>query len=776
MAKKTGIFFFRGGGEKVIPLYKEPKYSPHVPNLQKDVARDRFMETKRPPIPGKGPGKGPGPGKGFQQPPLSQQRPFPGQKPLVDLQVYEAAKPRPKKPPVDPALFMPVYTNTPYSLPSTYRYPYGQHAQYGLGSNLPIINHYSINASGPTADHTRLSKLYEDILPNKQYSSTFTTLGERMDIYNFVRSVFIKQHDGEDIALDENGDNSLLSYLKFIELNPYHTSHYTENPYSSLPDDMLIYRSCYPVRYDKFSTSVDCAKNSVGMNIRIYKLTVGEYNVKQNKDAKYSDYNVWREVAFYEYIRENIIKKKVSPNFPVLYAYYICEKCNIDFEKVNRLRGKYKESPEKFKDMVKEDQDPLKDIDWTKNIPPPLQQTIRGFPQQPMENIIRKLLKFTPQEMGDLLRKVQNLTPDKKRRLLEQIQPMPVSQRLSGLPQMVHQNQLPQTTIQPNQDGFSGKGLVALTESPNYNIVGWASDTYRVEGNIRRMLRPGFHSKEVWMSILFQLLAALYVMQIYEITFGNFGLEDNVYIKDVSQHGNITNYWKYMIDGIEYYIPNHGYVVMVDSNYKDIERGHSTLIKLGNEKFKIYGNIFDEGDKYDKKSLRDMTFEAFKTATNPNVFSKSFTNAGGSRPPEEIISLLEQISKDASNDAEKDIGKYIAKYMTPLMNNRIGTILRTNEKGNVRVDDPSEMKKGELVAHKVYDETYKFVLFLRKTENDKSVVLTKEDNKDDVNEAEISNGLLKKYSTYESIQQLFKPDKVNLNEDSLLEIYTINKN
>lgn len=705
---------------------------------------------------------------GFLQPAISQQRPGPGQKPLVDLQVYEAMKPRPKKPPVDPALFMPIHTNTPYYMPTSYRY------HYGLGSNLPIINHYSINASGPTADHTMLGKLYEDILPSKQFSSTFTTLGERMDIYNFVRSVFIKQHDGEDIALDEKGDNSLLSYLKFIELNPYHTSHYTENPYSSLPDDMLIYRSCYPVRYDKMSTSVDCAKNSVGMNIRIYKLTLGEYTVRQNKETKYFDYNVWREVAFYEYIRENIIKRKVSPNFPMLYAYYICEKCNIDFEKVNRLRGKYKTSPEKFKEVTVDD--PLKDKDWTKLIPPPLQEALRSFQEQQKNEIIRKLLKFTVVELEDLLRKIQNLSPEKKRNLLQKIEPEKLSKRLRGLPPNIAQNQIPQTTIAPNQDMYAGKGLVALTESPNYNIIGWASDTYMVEGNIRRMVRPGFHSKEVWMSILFQLITALYTMQIYEIAFANFGLEDNVYIKDISQHGNITNYWKYIVDGIEYYVPNYGYVVMVDSNYKDIEKGQSTLIKVGEQKFKIYGNIFDEQAKHDKKDIQNLTFNAFKSAMNPNAFSKSFTNAGGSRPPEEIIGLLEKIHNKASADNEKDIGNYIVEFMTPLMNNRIGTMLRVNEKGNVRLDDPTEMKKGELVAHKLADETYKYVLFLEKAANDQSLVLTKEDKQEDVERKSLPNGLLKKYSDYEPIQQLFRPDKINLNEDSLLEIYTINKN
>ena len=192
------------------------------------------------------------------------------------------------------------------------------------------------------ADHSKISAIYEDILPTNQLVSTSNTLGERINIYNFVRSVFIKQSDGEDIDLNGRGQNSLLSYLKFLDLNPYNTYHFSKNPYRGLPDDMLIYRSCYPIRYDERTGMVQCAPNSIGMNVRIYKLSFGEYNLKKQNLKNYENYNVWREISFYEYIREQILKRKVSPNFPIMYAYYICENCNIDFNKLALLKGKYK--------------------------------------------------------------------------------------------------------------------------------------------------------------------------------------------------------------------------------------------------------------------------------------------------------------------------------------------------------------------------------------------------------------------------------------------------
>jgi len=46
------------------------------------------------------------------------------------------------------------------------------------------------------------------------------------------------------------------------------------------------------------------------------------------------DANVWRELVYYEYVREQILKKYKCPNFIMLYAYYTANNVNIDFEKI----------------------------------------------------------------------------------------------------------------------------------------------------------------------------------------------------------------------------------------------------------------------------------------------------------------------------------------------------------------------------------------------------------------------------------------------------------
>jgi len=674
----------KGGGIKEIPLYKEPKNSPHVPVIQKQIMTEKFKENQkfkpRPKRTQQNYPRKPFP-SGIQKPPSA------GGQPLVDLQVYDTQKPTPK-PPYDPAaLYRPFMTTTPFFPPQ-----YAQQ-QYQMP---PVIKNYNIRVEGPVTDHGKVGTIIEDVMPSKQFVNTSNTVGERTEILDFIRSSLIKSYDGEDVDLDGSGQNSLLSYLKFIEINPYSTNHFSNNPYKGLPDDMLIYRSCYPIRYDKYGNAVQCAANSVGMNIRIYRLTTGEYKVRRMQQNEFFNYNIWRELAYYEYIREYIIKQKVSPNFVIMYGYFINQKCKIDFNKILKLKGKHRKETKKYQPLV---------------------------------------------------------------------------QPNSG------QNQKVRTLVE-NKDAYIGKAIVALTESPNYNIYGWSSRTYKVQGNIRRMVNTGFHKTEVWNSILFQLAAALYVLQIHKIAFNDFTIEDNVYIKDVTTHGNITRYYKYIINGFEYYVPNYGYLVMIDSNYKDIRQRNFTIDRSKNNKiFKLYGDIFDQDEKTRHgDDINNLCFEAFSKSFNPNAYSNAFKNIGGTKPSEKIVRLLSSITKKIQMSNKKDISYYIENYLTMFLNNRVGTYLKETETKNVRSDDFTEFKQGQMVVQQVQHRTYKFVIFCRSVDG-MAEILTKLDPTDEtIIKSAVPKSSLVNYNIYEPILQKFKPNRANLNEDDMMEIYTINKN
>ncbi len=422
-----------------------------------------------------------------------------------------------------------------------------------------------------------------------------------------------------------------------------------------------------------------------------------------------------------------------------MYAYYICENSNINFDKLAQIKGKYQKEP--------------KDIEITKVTLSPVAATgvVVKTPQGGGNVIVCKCGQY--HQPGEICNNIVNYR--------------------------VGQTDV---TIVPNENAYSGRVLLALTESPNYNMTGWASRTYQVEGNVRKMVNTGFHKSEVWESVLFQMMVAQYVLQVHKIAFRDFTIEDNIYIKDVSAHSNVTTYWKYKINGIDYYIPNYGYLVLIDSNYKDIKKQDYTLgQKSSNDKkYKIYSNIYGQcdGKEYDDSDLIKLSFKGFKNTINPNEFSNSFTNIGGTKPPEDIIDLLSKIYNDATSGSKTNynIEYYIYEYMRMFMNNRIGTLLKEMEVKNVRKDDHSPFTKGQLVVHEVQHDTYKFVTFVENV-GGQAIILTKENHSDeDIIEQQVPMTSLFNYSKYDPIVQDYKANEANLTEEGLLEVYEINCN
>lgn len=656
-----------GGNKKTIPIFNAPKNSPFTSKEHKKIITDTYNENTKYNKTGE-------------------------RKPLVDVQVFEPQQ-QIRKREIDPALYVPIQNANPLTIPPQYlpQYPYQYVPNYGM----PIVKNYNINVSGPSADHGRVSTLFEDVLPDTKTIGTYNTLGGRTNIIHYVRSIFIRHNDGEDIDINGTGENSLLSYLKFMELNPYNTYHFSANPYKGLPDDMLIYRSCYPIRLDRTTGLIQCAKNSIGVNIRIYRLTDKAYNVRKDKNSKYEDYDAWREVSYYEYIREEIIKKIVCPNFITMYAYYICENCNVDFDKILKIKGKIRQ-----------------DTDLTKITYKPLTTS----------NINK-----TPKN---------NLTQNNKK------------------------------------DTYSGKGLVALTESPTYNMYGWASRTYKISGNVNTMINTGFHKSEVWLSILMQLMTALYVLQIHDIAIETFDVENNVYIKDISSNDNVTKYWKYIIDGFEFYVPNYGYIALIDTNYRDTEYAQ-TIKKNSDNIYKIYGGIFNSI----KPAVHIKNFENFKRCFSPNAYSDLFVSLGGTKPPADIIGLLSEITTECAQNKDQNISHYIKKYMRNYMNNRIGTYLTDVEIKNIKLHDNKTFLPGQIVVNLVSFRTYKFCIYVAEgTLKGQSEILSKDNPMDkSIKNYTVSTDNIYIYSDVNPIIQNYKFNESNLSEDALLETYIIKK-
>lgn len=609
------------------------------------------------------------------------------QPPFLTLQIANMPqKPKPAAPP--PLQYLPSTTIYPtYPQVPTQIAPLG-----GYNAPMNIVNQLVIGDQNPYQDHQHIHMIYEDVLPLKHLPNSLNTLSERLALLNFIKSIILLGKDGELIPF-RDGPNNLFDRLKATELNPYHNTDdvLKSNPYLTLPKNMLLYRSCYPIKRDESSiNNVTCSPNSIGMNLRLYRLTQGEMEINRSVGDKFNDSEAWREIIYYEYVRENIIRHKQSPNFVTMIGYALCKDSEIDFNKIEQLKT--------------------------------------GAPPLDIQQII--------------------------------------TNSVTGV-------------IEKNPKAYNNDILTAITESPTYSLIQWASKTYANIGKSKRMINVGFHPDNVWFSIVFQIMAAMYTLQKHKIHITNFNIRDNVYIKDLSGMSNITSYWKYIIDDICYYVPNYGYLVMIDSKFKDLpESGITVGGRAGTKMHKIIGTIFDDPIAPTITEIETLNNNSFIDVINMNNFGTEFVRSGGVSPMELTQKVISDINKYALFLNSKDsvaksniIGMCIYKYMRRLMNNRIGTILSKAEQENINKLG-KQFNRGDMIVYEESAGVFKFVLFME-TADSVAHVLTKSDTSDEKISVKIPIGNLHEFSKITPIKQNYKANEAKLDETDLLETYNL---
>jgi hypothetical protein len=612
-----------------------------------------------------------------------------------------------------------------------------QMAHYGMMPQLPpIINkEYNINV-GVSGSQVNPSLLFEDSLPIKNVMGTFCSLGERLIMYEAIRASIFPSGDGTNEPIDV-GSRNMLSYLKIMDMNPYNVARFTKNPYRGLAYGFLLFRSCYPIRFNNRvgsgPSSAICASNSTGMNIRIYRLTEGAFNVNKQCQTKMSDYDEWRDIAFYNFIKEDIIKKKVCPNFAIMYGYNIVINSYINFDD---LRATQDKGPQ----FVRETDVPL-----INNVTNPMQSQDVNMNLVPKQTVINTIDPVT----GQRVCKFVNVPTQEE--------------ELAAL------------------NKYTGKALVCITESANYNIMGWAKKEYKSNGNITTMINSGFHEKNVWESVIFQILAALYVMQLKGIIINNFKLDRNVFIKDISTGGggNVTNYWIYKIQGIEYFVPNYGYLVLIDTNFRDYEEKSCGNDVVSPTRVRKLDGSFVSDNKLTDIDVMEKVFAIFKTVVDPNNFDQAFVNDGGVKPSESILQLLTQIKNHADQKKILSIAFYIRHYMTMFLHNRIGTPLTIEaELKHVKKNATKEFRKGQMVVVTDTDGIDKFAIFINYIKGKDGVanIIIKSKlnpNMSTIIEDQRPLSTIYEYAVTETVKQEIKMNQPTFSEETLLETYVI---
>ena len=649
------------------------------------------------------------PGKPADTKAIQQRHPQPQMpQPTMRLELYEPKKkPPPQQPPFQ---YLPTMTQQP-----PFPQMFGQMATY---TQPNVLNQIYIGDPDPTAQHRRINQVYEDLLPLKDIPTSQNTISERIALHNIIRSILLNNKDGTKINF-RKGTNNLFERLKTTEFNPYHYGGIKDNPYSTIPRNMLLYRSCYPIK--TVPTGIGCAKDSTGLNIRIYRLTRGEMMINKNPDAKFSDSDVWREIMFYEYIRENIIKKKVCPNFVTMFGYSLCDDSEIDFKQIDEIKNKIEFSP-------------------------------------PNNHIMITTPVGTPPVI---------LAQPIQRRFLSAVPIAPI------------------ITV-PDQNMYCNDILTALTESPTHNFLQWASKKYSVMGKTHQMTHIGYYNENIWMSVLFQLMAALYTLQKHQIHINNMTLADNVYIKDLTGLSTTTNYWKYIIDGVSYYVPNYGYLVLIDSKFKEPVGSGSSIGKVAALEHRIISGkgIFDDSVSLSTININDRIFDSFLNIFNTNNFDHVFEQNGGVHPPAEVLSFIDSIhsyavKEKSSPTGRKDINKFIYTFMRKFMHNRIGTYLTRQEQEFIAKLDKS-FSYGDLIVYEEKPDTFKCVMYGGAGRQPGTAhILTRDSSRvggvvsNQMVSTDVPIGNVHAYSHIQPLKQEYKMNEAKLDESDLLETYVL---
>lgn len=337
-----------------------------------------------------------------------------------------------------------------------------------------------------------------------------------------------------------------------------------------------------------------------------------------------------------------------------------------------------------------------------------------------------------------------------------------------------------------NSNDPSSKCIVAITEAPDQNIIDWSTRTYVIEdGPIRKQINTGVHSDLTWKSVLFQILIAFAVMHNKKIAINEFSWEKNIFIKTFKDTGAV-GYWRYKINDIDFYVPNMGALVIIDSSYASLKDGITDKVKP-EFKFRLVGDFCPDPSLIDSNMFKlhittntfdDVIKDMFKKIFSPDI-GTSFKIYGGMVPGDDIIHIINEIynvnfldHKDTKTDIITSLTDTLINQFGMFLHNKLGDIVDQTDLQQLREPGKEVIscKKGELVAYRESgpQEIYKWGIISNPEMANLTLLI-------------IENKIYQTHNTaptnirriFGDITQKYKPDhKLNSN-DELLETYNI---
>jgi hypothetical protein len=534
---------------------------------------------------------------------------------------------------------------------------------------------------------------------------------ERTQIISLLRNSMIKHHDGEDMTL-QAGPKSILEYIKFLEFNPYSLG---KNKYKSIPINFLLYNGAYPVRYNTDTRNIEIAKQSMGINIRVYMLSNGAYNCNIHDNLDCNNFDVWRELSYYKYVKETILNQKISPNFISMILYKLDRTSKINYNELNKVIELHVNN-----DLI------LRNLNNYKEI----------------NKFLDSISDDSKKLIGQAANAIQPHTPSK-----------------------------PGLNVDLSLD--SKVSLLALTEAPTYNLIEWASPTYQRAGAVAKQVTTGFHKTDVWRSILFQLVAAMAVLQEKKILFRNFSFENNVFIKDLFKDPNNTGHWVYTVNNIDIYVPNFGHLLVIDSRFADVNpvSGDTGVFKIVSPTlFNNNGNNFpSDGTSYIEREILNDLKRIINRANfvSDGVSKGIYSDYGMVSPDSDILNLLDSIN----NSINTRIADILIECFPQYLHNRVGTLLNITEKTGLSLTVMPKLILGKLVVYQSRYDEYTWAIYNKDIDGKKKEIFTK-DNNGKLNKKIVFSHSLVEHPDSNNIMQTSEKT-FRLNKESLIDSYNI---
>ena len=741
-----------------VDNYKPIRHNPNVSRDKRQVFKRKIEEKPRP-----------------REPPL-----------IAEQKVYDTTNAKPKRPPpVQP--FIPINMN---QVPLI-NYPYKN-----IFNKVPIQKIYNITIGDPGVDGGIIGRVFEDMIPGDPYPLNSLSLNDRLKLRSFLRSLLIKDMDGENMSIT-GGKESFRSYFKFGPFNPYSLG---KTPYDDCATNFTMYSVFYPLRYDNEKLKFSVAKDAAAYNLRTYNLTFGAlYNDRLTDQLQQNDFNVFRELNYYKYVLSEIISTKMSPNFVNMYLYKTDLKTKIKYDKL--LDFKLRKLPKGIRDLVYKPISKLVDI----------QEQIKLIKKVLLKIGIPKSKLTADKDIKEHLQKVLN-DPEKSKEAKQILRasglhPDMIQLKNNGeTPEMYETrienvkskiNQLTQllSLFGINRKNFditaeSHQSLVVMTEAPTHNILRWAAPVYNQDGAKNIMIGTGYHPDHTWRSVLFQMVHALAILQEKAIYHRELSMEKSIFIKDVYNNASNIGYWRYIVDDFEFFIPNHGYIVLYDSSYCDKIDRYSlsgTLDQVDFEKihekdnYKIISPIFEEDPNGEFKmnsefkntnEIQNKIREQFRDMIIPDSFIYRLKIMKGILPSKEIIELLENMAQSL-NQPEFKIRDLLKEHFKEFLHNKVGTLLSKSEMNNVSLIPVRDFKKGRLVVYQERYNIYKWAIYKEpetSNENKHEIIIKNDNNK--LEEKSVYLATLRSYPKDMQVNLQYK-DGHNMNLEQLIETYRI---